>query len=181
MTTSRTPGPFCLFADKDRNYIDGATLCRDHSPTPGPVDLAAHKSAYSYSISGTTGALGAMLFTEMSQLPGTLYDRTAMTKSLITKEAELGLSEYADEDFRESAKRMLQNLKTPAKVDVDIHFETKDRIEEILVRGRRGVRSFLFDFDEAVAAHKNQPTDADPFKPFNDTIAQIVIAVMQVR
>jgi hypothetical protein len=180
MTASRTPGPIGLFPDRDRNYIDKGTLCRDRSPTPGPV-LGVQKSAYSYSISGTTGALGGMLFTEMSRLPGTLYDRTGKTMAFITKEAELGMSKYADKDFRKSAKKMRLNLKIPAKVDVDIHFETKDRVEDILVRGQRGVRSFRFDFDAVTADQKKLPKQADPFKPFNDTIAQILIAVEQVR
>lgn len=181
MTTSRIPGPLHLCATNDRYYIDRSTLCRDHSPAPGPVNLVAHKAAYSYSISGTTGALGGMLFSDMHKLGGTLYDHTEKARAYIKREAELGMSEYADKDFRKSAEKMRRNLKTPAKVDVDIHFETQDRVETILVRGRRGVRSFRFDFDAVVAAEKKLPKNADPLKPFNDTIALILNAVIQVR
>lgn len=181
MTGSRIPGSFYPYHGNDQNNFDEGTLCRASSPVPGSVGLAAHKAGYSYSISGTTGALGSMLFTETDRLPGTWYDRTAMTTMFRTKEAALGRSKYADKDFRKSAKRTLRNIRAPSRVDVDIHFETKDRVEDILVRGRRGTRSFRFDFDAVEASQKKLPKDANVLKPFLDTIAEILAAVIQVR
>jgi len=148
---------------------------------PGPVGIHPAKENYSYSISGNIGALGSMLFTEMSRLPGTLYDRTGKTNMFRSKEADLGMSKYANKEFRKSAKVTRQSLHSPSKVDVDIHFETKDRVESITVRGKHGIRSFRFDFDQVQANAKKLPKNADPFKPFMDTIAKIIAAVVELR
>jgi Asp-tRNA(Asn)/Glu-tRNA(Gln) amidotransferase B subunit len=123
-----------------------------------------------------------MLVTEMSQrLPGTLYDRTDRMSQLRAKEVALGLSDYADEEFRRSALRTLKNINSPDKVDVDIHFETRDAIEDIRVRGNHGTRTFKFDFNKAKKIAEKLPKGSDPFQVFNDTIDQILHAVIQLR
>ena len=70
---------------------------------------------------------------------------------------------------------------SPSKVDVDIRFETKERVETITVRGQRGIRSFRFDFDQVQANAKKLPKNADVFKPFMDTIKNILDAVVGLR
>jgi hypothetical protein len=180
MATQRTPGP--ENATSRSAKPDTGTLCRYRSPVPGPVDLDSKSVTWSYSISGTPGALGNMLFTDgTKRLPGTWYDRTLQTNQLRSKEAAIGLSGYGDEDFRKLARKTTSNLNSPDRVDVNIHFETKNGVESILVRGKCGARSFKFDFNEVEKAAENLPKNADAFKPFTDTIDQIVNAIIQVR
>jgi len=180
MGHQRTPGPICTIPDAAS--IDAGTLIRDSSPAPGPTGADAKPVEYSYSISGTVGALGGMLFTEGTErLPGTWYDRTLRTSQLRANEAKLGLSGVGDAEFRKLARRTLENMNAPPRVDVDIHFKTRDRVETIAVRGQHGTRSFSFDFDKVEAAAKKLPKGADPFKPFHDTIKNILAAVVQVR
>lgn len=181
MSDQSTPGP--IGASSNATNIDAGTLCRRKSPVPGPVGLASARPVkYSYSISGTVGALGSMLFTEgMQRLPGTWYDRTRKATQLRANEAALGSSEFFDEDAHKLARRIMANIKAPACVDADMHFETVDGVENITVRGRRGTRSFCFDFKKAEEAAKKLPKDADVFQPFYDTIEKIVAAVKQTR
>jgi hypothetical protein len=181
MSGSRTPGSSCLFADNDPGSIDDGTLCLARSPIPGSVGLIANRATYSYSISGTPGRVGWMFSTETQRLPGTWYDRTEMVTKFRAKEAELGMSKYADKDFRKSAKRTLRNIKAPAKVDVDVHFENKGNVESVTVRGRSGTRSLRFDFDELEASFKKMPKGTDGMKMFMDLVAKIFAAVIQVR
>lgn len=180
------PGPFSGVADNYRFDIDEGTLCRTRSPAPGIVGHQAHETVYSYSISGKTGALGQMLFTAAMRIPGTWYDHTTASTALRAKEAALGMSGFVDKKYRESAKITLQNIKSPYKADVDIHFETKDRVENITVRGRHGMRSFRFDFNKLEARAEKAPKDADikgtdVMKPLMDTIDEILAAVIQLR
>jgi len=181
MAYERTPGPFG--ATSDATNIDAGTLCRHSSPVPGPTGLpSARLVEYSYSISGTVGALGSMLFTEgMQRLPGTWYDRTRKTTQMIADEAALASSEFFDADAHELARRTFANLNAPACVNVDIHFVTNDGVEDITVRGRRGTHSLCFDFKKAEEAASKLPKDADVFQPFYDTIEKIVVAVKQTR
>ena len=181
MASEHTPGP--IGATSNVINIDAGTLCRRSSPVAGPTGLAAAPPVeYSYSISGTVGNLGGMLFTEGSQrLPGTWYDRTYKTTQLRANEAALGSSKFFDADAHKSARRIIASIKSPACVNVDIHFVTKDRVENITVRGRRGTRSFCFDFDRAEEAAKNLPKSADALQVFFDTIDKIVAAVKLVR
>ena len=183
MVGFRVPGPYCYFAENFKAYIDAGEFNESpkSSPGPGPVGVHVVKKSYSYSISGTTGALGSMLFTEASRLPGTWYDRTDSANMLRSNEADLGMSEFANKKFRESAKLTRQSLQSPSKVDVDIRFETKERVETITVRGQRGIRTFRFDFDQVQANAKKLPKNADPFKPFMDTIKKILDAVVGLR
>lgn len=186
MVGFRVPGPYCYFTQNlDAEILDAEIdvdeIKRSPDSSPGPVGTHVAKKNYSYSISGTVGALGSMLFTEMSNLPGTLYDRTAKTNMAISREADLGMSKFANKEFRKSAKIMRRNLQSPSKVDVDIRFETKDRVETITVRGQKGIRTFRFDFDRVEANAKKLPKNADVFKPFMDTIAKIIDAVIALR
>ena len=163
--------------------MDVGTLCRGWSPVPGPSGLVGAQPAhFSYSISGTIGALGGMLFTEgTKRLPGTWYDRTLKTTQMRANEATLGSSEFFDADAHKAARRTIANIKSPSLVDVDIHFETKDRVENIMVRGKRGSRSFCFDFKKVEETAEILPEGADAFKPFLETIDKILAAVVQVR
>jgi len=180
MAAQRTPGPDNTTSRSEKS--DTGTLCRYRSAVPGPVDLDSRSVTWSYSISGTHGALGSMLFTDgPERLPGTWYDRTRQTNQLRSNEATLGLSGYGDKDFRKLARKTILNLNSPDRVDVDIHFETKNRVESILVRGKCGARSFRFDFNEVEKAAEMLPKDADVFKPFTDTIEKIVTAIIQLR
>ena len=181
MADGHNPGP--KGTTSNTATVNAGTLCRSVSPTPGPVcSVAAKPGKYSYSISGTVGALGSMLFTEASnRLPGTWYDRTRKTTQLIANEAALGLSGYFDADAKAAALRTIANLKAPPCVAVDIHFETHDRVENINVRGRRGSRKFRFDFKEAEKVAEQLPEGADVFRPFYDTIDKIVAAIIQLR
>lgn len=180
MAAQKIPGPGDLTSYSA--MFDAGTLCRYRSAVPGPVHFDSKSISWSYSISGTHGALGSMLFTDgPKQLPGTWYDRTRQANQLRASEASLGLSGYGDKDFRKMAGRVNSNLNSPEQVDVDIHFETRNRVESILVRGKRGARSFRFDFDAAEKAAEKLPKDADVFKPFTDTIENIVSAVIQLR
>lgn len=180
MAAQKIPGPENTTSRAKKP--DTGTLCRYRSAVPGPVDLDSKALSWSYSISGTPGALGNMLFTDgMQRLPGTWYDRTRAMNQFRANEALLGLSEYGDRDFKKLARKTNISLKKPDRVDVNIHFETKNRVESILVRGKCGTRSFKFDFNEVKKAAENLPKDADAFKPFTDKIDQIVNAIVQVR
>jgi len=181
MVGFRVPGPYCYFADNLQAEIDISAFNPSAESKTKPVRSHSAKQGYSYSISGTIGALGSMLFTEMSRLPGTLYDRTGKTNMFRSKEAALGMSKFADKEFRQSAKVIKQSVMSPSKVDVDIRFETKERVESITVRGKHGIRSFVFDFDQVESRSKKLPKNADPFKPFMDTIAKIMAAVVELR
>lgn len=181
MVGFRVPGPYCYFLENFQDEVDTGAFNPSVDSKPEPVKSHSAKHGYSYSISGTVGALGSMLFTEMSRLPGTLYDRTDRTNLLRSKEAALGMTEFANKEFRNSAKVIKQSILSPSKVDVDIRFETKERVESITVRGKSGIRSFVFDFDQAEARAKKLPKNADPFKPFMDTIARIIAAVVELR
>ena len=180
MVTQRIPGPENVTSRSAKS--DTGTLCRYRSAVPGPVDLDSKSVTWLYSISGTYGALGSMLFTDGPQrLPGTWYDRTHQVNQFRSNEAALGLSEYGDKDFRKLARKTASNLNSPERVDVDIHFETKDGVESILVRGKCGARSFRFDFNEVEKSAEKLPKDADAFKPFTDTIEKVVTAIIQLR
>lgn len=181
MAIERPPGPICRTNGSDTP--DAGTLCRSAIPAPGPTCLAPRKAkAYAYAISGTVGALGSMLFTEATnRVPGTWYDRTRRTIQLVKAEAELGLSGYLNADARKAARRTFANIKSPPRVDVDIHFESSEGVEDISVRGRKGSCSFRFDFKEAEEQAKTLPKDADPFQPFFDTIDKILAAVIKLR
>ena len=181
MVGFRVPGPYCYFLENLQADMDALGFKGSPESRSGPVRSHSTKKSYSYSISGTIGALGSMLFTEMSNLPGTLYDRTGKTNTFRSKEAALGMSKFANKEFRKSAKVTKQNILSPSKVDVDIRFETKERVETITVRGQQGIRSFVFDFDQVQARSKKLPKNADPFKPFMDKIAEIIAAVIELR
>lgn len=170
-------------ATSNASNIDAGTLCRRSSPVPGPAGLAGSRSVkYSYSISGTVGNLGSILFTEGEQrLPGTWYDRTHQTTQMRANEAALGSSEFFDANAYKSARRTIANINSPTCVDVDIHFVTNDGVENIAVRGRRGMRLFRFDFKDAEEEAKKLPIDADAFQLFYNVIEEIVAAVKQVR
>ena len=180
MAAQRIPGPSCML----RNYhlIDDGTLSRSRNQAPGPLPLDERAEAYSYSISGKPGIIGNMLFTEISQrLPGTLYDRTVSTTQFIQNEVSLGLSEFADKAFRQSAHKMLDNIRAPVDVDVELHIETSGAIETISVRGRNGIRLFIFDLNEAEKRAEKLPKDADPFQVFNGIVNKILGAVTLLR
>ena len=181
MGDQRTPGS--IGATSNAANIDAGTLCRRNSPIPGPTGLAGRLPVkYSYSISGTVGALGGMLFSEVMQLlPGTWYDRTLKTTQLRANEAALGSSEFFDAAAHKSARRTIANIKSSACVNVDVHFVTNDGVENITVRGRRGTRSFRFDFKKAEEAAKTLPKDVDVLQPFYDTIRKIVTAIKLTR
>jgi len=180
MSYQRIPGPFCTIPDSAS--IDTGTLNRGRSSASSPTGVDTKPVTYSYAISGTVGALGSMLFTEISnRLPGTLYDRTLQTTQLRTNEAKLGLSGFGNAEFRKLARKTIDNMNAPPRVDVDIHFQTKGRVETINVRGQHGTRSFRFDFNKVEQAAKKLPKGTDPFKPFNDTINKILTAIVQVR
>ena len=199
------PGPCCYYAESLLAEIDDDEFDGSVSLTSESEDPQKAKNGYSYSISGTTGALGGMLFTEASQISGTWYDRTDSTNELIDAEAELGLSKFASKEFQQSANTMKRNLKSPSAVDVNIRFETVGRIESITVIGESGIRSFVFDFDQVAAdakkqqekrakrlarkqsktssrrAPKRKSNDDETLKPFMDTIKQILDAVVALR
>lgn len=181
MTNQRILGPIGVTGNGTN--IDVGTLCRHSSPVPGPTGSASTRPVeYSYSISGTVGALGSMLFSEgIQRLPGTWYDRTRKTTQMRADEAALGSSELFDTDAHKSARRTIADINAPAFVNVDIHFETSNRVENITVRGPRGTRLFCFDLNKAEEAAKKLPEDADVFQPFYDTIEEIVTAIKQVR
>ena len=181
MANGHTPGPKGTTTDTTK--IDAGTLSRSVSSAPGPLgSVSAKPRKYSYSISGTVGALGGMLFTEATnRLPGTWYDRTRKTTQLRANEAALGLSEFFDSDAKAAARKTIANINAPARVAVDIHFETDDGVEHITVRGRRGSRSFRFDFKQAEELAETLPKGVDVFQPFYDTIDEILTAVIQVR
>jgi hypothetical protein len=181
MVAFRTPGP-CFHFDDDF-YLDDDPDKNNISPNykQGPVGLRPIEASHSYAISGTHGALGSMLFSATDRVPGTWYDRTDGTNELRGIEANLGASKYADNAFRKSSKLTKQSILSPSKVDVNIHFATKDRVESITVRGKRGIRSFRFDFDAEEAKLKNMSKNADVMKPFKDTIEKILSAVAEVR
>ena len=180
MGYQRTQGPICAIPDSAS--IDTGTLNRAPSPVPSPTGVEAKPVSYSYSISGTVGALGSMLFSDCNELlPGTWYDRTLQMKQLRANEVKLGLSGYGDADFRKLARKTLENMNAPPRVDVDIHFQTRNRVETITVRGQHGTRSFSFDFNKAEEAAKKLPKGTDPFKPFHDMIKNILAAVVQLR
>ena len=181
MANGDTPGPKGTTADTTK--VDAGTLSRSAGSAPGTLgSISAKPKRYSYSISGTVGALGDMLFTEATnRLPGTWYDRTRKTTQLRADEAALGLSEFFDADAKAAARRTVANIKAPPPVAVDIHFETSEGVERITVRGRRGSRSFRFDFKQAEKMAATLPKDADVFQPFYDTIDKILKAVIQVR
>ena len=181
MVGFRVPGPYCNFAENLKADIEAGEFNRSPNSSPGPVGVHIAEKSYSYSISGTTGNLGSMLFTEASRLGGTWYDRTDATNMLRSNEADLGMSEYANNEFRKSAKITRQSLHSPSKVDVDIRFETKERVETITVRGQRGIRSFRFDFDQVEASAKKLPKNVDALQPFMDTIKEILDAVVELR
>ncbi len=176
MTSKRIPGPICKIPVKANS--SAGKLGHGLSHIPGSINEESHKTAYSYSISGKVGALGSMLFTEIFQrLSGTLYDHTLSTTKLREQEADLGLSGFGDDNFKESAKRIIKSLKTPTIVDVNINFVTNNRIENITVRGSKGVRFFCFDFNEI---EKNSEPE-DGLKPMTDFIESILAAIIQVR
>ncbi|KAG1694735.1 hypothetical protein GQR58_006732 [Nymphon striatum] len=178
MATLRKPGP--IINSTVMNNSSTVTNCHLHNYYPGSVNGKNFKSEsdYTYSISGKVGALGNMLFTEMSQrFSGTLYDYTLATTEFREQEAELGLSEYGDSSFKKMAKETLKNLKSPEAVDVNIHFETTDRVEEITVLGSKGVKFFTFDLNEFEKNAKQE----EGFKPINEIIENILSAVRDVR
>lgn len=180
MAEQRIPGPSCML----RNYhvIDEGTLSRSRNQAPGPLPLDKRAKAYSYSISGKPGILGNMLFTEISQrLSGTLYDHTVSTTQLRQNEVTLGLNEFADKEFRQSALRTLENISSPIDTDVEIHIQTSGAIETISVRGHNGIRLFTFDFNEAKKRAEKLPEDANPFQVFNGIIDDIFHAIIQLR
>jgi len=178
MSSNRIPGPNLNIPAK--NNSNTVINCHLHKYIPGFINEKNHKpeSEYSYSISGKVGVIGSMLFTEISQrLSGTLYDHTIATSKLRKQEADLGLSGFGDDNFKQSAKITLKSLKTPKIVDVNIYFETLNRIENITVRGSKGVRFFFFDYDEC---EKNS-TDEEGLKPLYNIIDNILSAVRNVR
>ena len=176
MASMTIPGPICKIPVK-ANSIAG-TFGHGLSHLPGPINDEAYNSTYSYSISGKVGALGSMLFTAIFQrLPGTLYDHTLATTNLRDQEAYLGLSEFTDASFKESANIILKSLKTPAIVDVDIHFQTNKRIENITVRGSKGVSFFYFDLNELEKTSKPE----NGLKPMTDIIDSILATITQLR
>lgn len=178
MAYQHFPGPIGI--NPFFSGMDAGTLCRTSSPIPGSLGLSKKSATYSYSISGTVGALGNMLFTEGTQrLPGTWYDRTVKTTKMRAKEAKIGLSGFGNMKFRTLAQKTLASINAPASADVDIHSETKDRIENITVNGQRGKRSFFFDFDKA--EETSVAKDSDVMKPFFNTIDKILSAIVQVR
>jgi hypothetical protein len=181
MVGFRVPGPYCYFLENLQADSDALGSKGGPEPRSESVRLHTTKKSYSYSISGTTGALGSMLFTESSRLPGTWYDRTDSTNMFRSQEAALGMSKFANQEFRKSAKITRQSTMSPSKVDVDIRFETRERVEAITVRGQGGIRSFVFDFDQVGARSKKLPKNADPFKPFMDMITDILDAVIALR
>ena len=181
MVGFRSPGPCLHFVDSFHTDIDAGDVKRRSISNPGPIGLLPAEANYSYSVSGTTGALGGVLFSETHRLPGTWYDRTDSTNMLRSNEAALGKSKYANEDFRKSAKITKQNITSPSKVDADIHFETNNGLEKITVRGQHGTQSFRFDFNQLDAKLKKLPKNTDVMKPFMDTIAKIFAAVLELR
>ena len=205
MVAFLVPGPTCYFVESLRAEIDGDEFDGSVSPTSDSEKSHKAKRGYSYSISGTTGALGGMLFTEASRVSGTWYDRTDATNALIDAEADLGLSKFASKEFQKSANTMKRSLQSPSSVDVDIRFETVERVESITVIGESGIRSFVFDFDQVAAEAKKQEAkrekrlsrklsktskrkpkkrksnDDNILKPFMDTIKEILDAVVALR
>jgi hypothetical protein len=181
MVAFRTPGPCFHFDDESHPDIDPDKYNISPNFKLGPVGLRPPEASYSYAISGIPGTLGSMLFSETNRVPGIWYDRTEGTNKLRGIEAALGASNYADKAFRKSSKITKQSTMSPSKVDVNIHFATKDRVESITVRGKRGIRSFRFDFDAEEAKLKNMSKNADVMKPFKDTIEKILSAVAEVR
>lgn len=176
MASKTIPGPICKIPVKANS--SAGTLGHGLSHIPGPINEEAYNSTYSYSISGKVGALGSMLFTAISQrLSGDLYDYTDATSNLRNQEANLGLSDFADASFKESAKTILKSLKTPTIVDVNVHIETKNRIENITVRGSKGVSFFYFDFNELEKTAESE----NELKPMTDIIDSILTSVIQLR
>lgn len=178
MADQRTPSWFELTTEE---VIDEGTLNRNRSHAPGPVGLEAPAKTYAYSVSGNPGTLMSGMFWSIApkSLPGTWYDRSDAMNQFRKSEVDLGSSRYADPEFRSSAGRTAANLKAPPPVDVDIRVTKLGKVETMLIRGRRGKRSFRFDFD---AVSKNKPPKgADPIQPFYDAIKQIVALVLQVR
>ncbi|VAW80957.1 hypothetical protein MNBD_GAMMA15-1772 [hydrothermal vent metagenome] len=180
MANHCTRGPVCAIASFFQ--MDEGTLCRDESPSRATLGLEEPVPTYSYSISGTLGALGSMLITDITQrLPGTLYDRTAQTTQRLSNEAELGESGFGDADFRKLSSRIRQNLNSLASVDVNIHCEVKGKIETFVVRGRNGRSSFSFDLNKAEKAAEGLPEGADVLQPFYDVINKILAAIVYLR
>ncbi len=180
MAEQRIPGPSCLL--RNYHFIDEGTLSRSRNHAPGPLPLDEPAEGYSYSISGKPGILGNILFTEISQrLSGTLYDHTVSTSQFRQNEVTLGLSRFAGKAFRQSALRTLENISAPIDIDVEIFIETNDVIETISIRGRSGIRLFIFDFNEAKKRAEKLPADADPFQVFSGITDKILRAVMQLR
>ena len=181
MVAFRTPGPCFHFDDQPQPDVDPDTYNISPHFKLGPVGLHPPEANYSYAISGTTGALGSMLFSETGRLPGIWYDRTDGTNKLRGIEAALGASKYADKAFRKSSKITKQSILSPSKVDVNIHFATIGRLERITVSGQRGIRSLIFNFDAVDAELKKMPKNTDVMKPFMDTIAKVFDAITDVR
>jgi len=173
----------------EKKSNDSGTLCLTQQYPPGTTGVSPKtgakkrhlaKTGFSYSISGNPGALGGMFLSDaQTRLPGTWYDRTDAVNALRTKEVKLGLSEFADTDFRRLAKRTQANLKAEASVDADIHFNEKELVENIQVRGSRGTRLYSFDFKAAQSVEV--PKSGDAFKPLNDAITALIALVLEVR
>jgi len=181
MVAFRKPGPCFIFDHKPHPGFDPSEFNPNHHYQLGPVGLTGAVDDYEYAVTGNTGVLGSMLFSETDRVPGTWYDRTDSTNKLRQNEADLGMSEYASEEFRESAKIIKQNLLSPPKVDVEIHFRTADGVENITVRGRLGIKTFSFDFNAAQASAAGSSSDSGDLGPFMDVIERILDAVVELR
>lgn len=168
---------------------DSGTLCRTRLHSRGSNGMNPKvsirkkrfkRAGYLYSISGNPGALGGMFLSEVhDRLPGTWYDRTDAVNALRANEAQLGMTKFADTDFRRLAQRTQTNLKSPNSVDADVHFEKTGVVENIQVRGRQGTRRFSFDLKAAEAIRV--PKNANALKPLFDAISALIKLVLEVR
>lgn len=86
-----------------------------------------------------------------------MYDRSGKTSRFRASEAELGESGYVNEEGREAAKRIRQDLKSPPKMDVEVHFRMQGQVQEVEVRLRGGRFSRLrFDLHDASLATRDR-------------------------
>lgn len=181
--TIRLPDSLSQFS---KDVSAKGTMSRSRQRAPGPAGLrpegrgpgASLENAYS--ISGKPHDMGSMFLTvAQEKLGGTWYDRTDAIRAFRLSEAKLGMSEYADAEFRESAGRILSSLKNPPEVDADIRFKFDRGVETVDVSGSRGTRSYRFD--RQGAENVLLAEGADVLKPFYDAIDDIIALIMRVR
>ena len=116
---------------------------------------------------GGSGRLLGWFVTEcLSRFPhATVYDRTRQADLARFKEADLGLSEDASQEFRKQAIRTIANLADPPRVDCSVTFLDLKNMETVSIVSRGFSRRLAYDMDK---------TTMEQMKKFIDQILQAV-------